>query len=149
MKKILVLMVAVFAMTMTASAQKKKITKEQRNQVIENLIGRMRPVDGCSWLITPEPISYYEYWVVTGKKKHDARTSVSNAAKVTQAEKETFVYALNREAGRQVFSLPTRSEIQLAHKKVGLHGDLSQLSTATAGCFWIKISKKMFKELTE
>lgn len=148
MKKILVLMVAVFAMTMTASAQK-KITKEQRNQVIENLIGRMKPVDGSSWLITTEPISYYEYWVVTGKKKHDARISVSNAAKVTQAEKETFVDALNREAGRQIFSLPTRSEIQLAHKKVGLHGDLSQLSTATAGCFWIKISKKMFKELTE
>ena len=48
MKKILVLMVAVFAMTMTASAQK-KITEEQRNQVIENLIGRMTPVDGsCS-----------------------------------------------------------------------------------------------------
>lgn len=45
-------MVAVFAMSLTASAQK-KITKEQRNQVIENLIGRMRPVDGCSWFITP------------------------------------------------------------------------------------------------
>ena len=146
MKKILVLMVAVFAMNMTASAQ--KITEEERNNVITNLIGRMKPVDG-SWLITPEPISYYEYWVVTGKKKHDARTRVSNAAKVTQAEKETFVDALNREAGRQIFSLPTRGEIQLAHKKVGLHGDLSQLSTATAGCFWIKISKKMFKELTE
>ena len=107
MKKILVLMVAVFAMTMTARAQK-KITEEQRNQVIENLIGRMKPVDG-SWLITTEPISYYEYWVVTGKKKHDARTSVSNAAKVTQAEKETFVDALNREAGRPYFSLPTRA----------------------------------------
>ena len=147
MKKILVLMVAVFVMTMTASAQK-KITEEQRNQVIENLIGRMKPVDG-SWLITPESISYYEYWVVTGKKKHDAHTSVSNAAKVTQAEKETFVDALNREAGRPYFSLPTRAEIQLAHKKVGLHGDLSQLSTATTGCFWIKISKKMFKEPTE
>jgi hypothetical protein len=59
------------------------------------------------------------------------------------------VLALNQEAGRPYFSLPTRAEIQLAHKKVGLHGDLSQLSTATAGCFWIKISKKMFKELTE
>lgn len=47
MKKILVLMVAVFVMTMTASAQK-KITEEQRNQVIENLIGRMTPVDGSS-----------------------------------------------------------------------------------------------------
>ena len=148
MKKILVLMVAVFAMTMTASAQK-KITEEQRNQVIENLIGRMKPVDGCSWLITTEPISYYEYWVVTGKKKHDARTSVSNAAKVTQAEKESFVLALNQEAKRPIFSLPTRAEIQLAHKKVGLHGDLTQLSSATTGCFWIKISKKMYKELTE
>lgn len=147
MKKILVLMVAVFAMTMTASAQ--KITKEQRNQVIENLIGRMKPVDGSSWLITTEPISYYEYWVVTGKKKHDARTSVSNAAKVTQAEKESFVLALNQEAKRPIFSLPTRAEIQLAHKKVGLHGDLTQLSSATTGCFWIKISKKMYKELTE
>ena len=146
MKKILVLMVAVFAMTMTANAQ--KITKEQRNQVIENLIGRMTPVDG-SWLITPEPISYYEYWVVTGKKKHDAHTSVSNAAKVTQAEKESFVLALNQEAKRPIFSLPTRAEIQLAHKKVGLHGDLTQLSSATTGCFWIKISKKMYKELTE
>jgi hypothetical protein len=147
MKKILVLMVAVFAMTMTANAQ--KITKEQRNQVIENLIGRMKPVDGSSWLITTEPISYYEYWVVTGKKKHDARTSVSNAAKVTQAEKESFVLALNQEAKRPIFSLPTRAEIQLAHKKVGLHGDLTQLSSATTGCFWIKISKKMYKELTE
>ena len=147
MKKILVLMAAVFAMTMTASAQ--KITKEQRNQVIENLIGRMKPVDGSSWLITTEPISYYEYWVVTGKKKHDARTSVSNAAKVTQAEKESFVLALNQEAKRPIFSLPTRAEIQLAHKKVGLHGDLTQLSSATTGCFWIKISKKMYKELTE
>ena len=147
MKKILVLMVAVFAMTMTASAQ--KITKEQRNQVIENLIGRMKPVDGSSWLITTEPISYYDYWVVTGKKKHDARTSVSNAAKVTQAEKESFVLALNQEAKRPIFSLPTRAEIQLAHKKVGLHGDLTQLSSATTGCFWIKISKKMYKELTE
>ena len=46
MKKILVLMVAVFAMSLTASAQ--KITEEQRNQVIENLIGRMTPVDGSS-----------------------------------------------------------------------------------------------------
>ena len=147
MKKILVLIVAVFAMTMTANAQ--KITKEQRNQVIENLIGRMKPVDGSSWLITTEPISYYEYWVVTGKKKHDARTSVSNAAKVTQAEKESFVLALNQEAKRPIFSLPTRAEIQLAHKKVGLHGDLTQLSSATTGCFWIKISKKMYKELTE
>ena len=147
MKKILVLMVAIFAMTMTANAQ--KITKEQRNQVIENLIGRMKPVDGSSWLITTEPISYYEYWVVTGKKKHDARTSVSNAAKVTQAEKESFVLALNQEAKRPIFSLPTRAEIQLAHKKVGLHGDLTQLSSATTGCFWIKISKKMYKELTE
>ena len=147
MKKILVLMVAVFVMTMTASAQK-KITEEQRNQVIENLIGRMKPVDG-SWLITPEPISYYEFWVVTGKKKHDAHTSVSKAAKVTLADQQSFVLALNQEAGRPYFSLPTRAEIQLAHKKVGLHGDLSQLSTATAGCFWIKISKKMFKELTE
>ena len=147
MKKILVLMVAVFAMTMTANAQ--KITEEQRNQVIENLIGRMKPVDGSSWLITTEPISYYEYWVVTGKKKHDARTSVSNAAKVTQAEKESFVLALNQEAKRPIFSLPTRAEIQLAHKKVGLHGDLTQLSSATTGCFWIKISKKMYKELTE
>lgn len=61
MKKILVLMVAVFAMNMTASAQ--KITEEERNNVITNLIGRMKPVDG-SWLITPEPISYYEFWVV-------------------------------------------------------------------------------------
>ena len=147
MKKILVLMVAVFAMTMTANAQ--KITKEQRNQVIENLIGRMKPVDGSSWLITTEPISYYEYWVVTGKKKHDARTSVSNAAKVTQAEKESFVLALNQEAKRPIFSLPTRAEIQLAHKKVGLHGDLTQLSSATTGCFWITISKKMYQELTE
>ena len=146
MKKILVLMVAVFAMSLTASAQ--KITEEERNNVITNLIGRMKPVDG-SWLITPEPISWYEYWAVTGKKKHGKHTSVSQAAKVTDAEKQSFVLKLNQEAGKPYFSLPTRAEIQLAHKKVGLHGDLSQLSTATAGCFWIKISKKMFKELTE
>ena len=146
MKKILVLMIAVFAMSMTASAQK-KISEEERDHVITNLIGRMKPVEG-SWLITPEPISWYEFWVVTGKKKHNNHTSVSQAAKVTRSDQESFILALNQEAGRPYFSLPTRAEIQLAHKKIGLHGDLSQLSTASTGCFWIKISKKMFKELT-
>lgn len=78
----------------------------------------------------------------------EQHTSVSQAAKLTRAEQELFVRMLNQEAGRPYFALPTRGEIELAHQKIGLHGDLSQLNTVSSGCFWIKISKKMFKELT-
>lgn len=84
MKKILVLMIAVFAMSMTANAQ--KVSDDKRERVIENMISHMKKWG--EWYITVTPVTWYEYWAVTGVKKHAKHVNVSKAAIVGDTDQK-------------------------------------------------------------
>ena len=141
MKKILVLMIAVFAMSMTANAQ--KLSDDERERVIENMISHMKKWG--KWYITVTPVTWYEYWAVTGVKKHAKNVSVSKAAIVGDADQRKFCDVLNKEAGKTFFMLMTKTEMFDAHHQAGLHDDVSYISFDHG--FYVKMSVKNYEFL--
>ena len=142
MKKLLVLMTMLLALTTTANAQ--KLNDDQRDHVIKNLNGRMQPYG--NWYITTTPVTWYEYWAVTGVKKHTKNTSVSKAAIVLDGEQKKFCDVLNKEGGKTFFLLLSKSEAFEACNKGKLHDDVSNISFDHG--FYVKMSKKNYQYLT-
>lgn len=146
MKKLVITLLALVAIATTASAQ--GMSEEQREKTMYNLIVRMRPV-GTKYAITTTPVSYNEYWAVTGTKAHSAGTSVTKAAKVTRAQAENMVKTINAETkGVLKFSIATPAQISEGSKKVGLHGEMGPQNTQTQGFFLVLPYSqwKMYKE---
>lgn len=133
MKKFLVF-VAFIAVCISMNAH--KVSSEKRDQVISNMIFNMIPV-GNKFAITRTPISYYQYWVITGEKAHSSTTSVSQAAYVSRAKQEKVANTLNKECdGVLNFRIATPSEIMEAQKR-GLQGDIQHHGGGTHGFYLV------------
>ena len=159
MKKVLVLMIALLALTTTVSAQTQRtLTEKQKRDAVENIIksklklvrhkttAGKRKYDG-DYYITFLPVTWYEYWAVTGVKKHSNQTSISKAAIVLDSEKQNFVKMLNQYLNIKgvSFHVAWTKHIQEAHQKIGLHDDISNNSYSHG--FYIAISKKGYQTL--
>ena len=147
MKKILVLMIAVFAMSMTANAQ----WNETSNRAYHNIINRMAPVDK-KYCITTTPIVLWENFGIYGRKDlpggYPERVGPFGVVK-SPIDIETMCDIMNKHAKKTLFTIATTSQIHEAHNKVGLHGEASQTSTVTNGFFitmpykdWLKLKTK-------
>lgn len=137
-------MLAVFAMSMTANAQ--RISEDERERVINNLIDHMQKWG--DWYITVTPVTWYEYWAVTGIKKHPKNVSVSKAAIVQSTDQQRFCDVLNKEAKRKIFILLSKTEAAKAHRdRVHLHDDISYNSYDHG--FYVKMSKYYYQQLRE
>ncbi|MBQ6768916.1 MAG: hypothetical protein IJP46_09695 [Prevotella sp.] len=157
MKKVLVMMIALLALTTTVNAQTRQtLTEKQKRDAVENMIksklkwvstSKTAKVQG--YYITFLPVTWYEYWAVTGVKKHSDQTSISKAAIVLDNEKETFVKMLNQYLNLKgvKFKLPTSNQVSYAHHKIGLHDDVSNISYNHG--FYIIISKKGYETLMQ
>lgn len=135
MKRILMILLAICAIT---SVQAQNAPRgEKRDKIItENLLSKMIPVNR-KFAITRTPISYYLYWVVTGEKAHDANTSISQAAYISDAKQKKMVNTLNTESkGTVTFSIATPSQIQEARKH-GLQGDIQHHGGGTHGFYLV------------
>lgn len=141
MKKLLLLMVAVFAMTMTASAQNEKCSPEQQKRAYQNVINRMYAVPGTNYAITVTPIAVWEYNNVNGMSKqgitkhYSASQAMPRLSLVDEYSDSFFAKKMNELAKRKLFKVATKKQISEAHKIIGLHGDVSQNSTQTQGFF--------------
>ena len=144
MKKILIALVAMFAIAGSVNAQKAP-TGSQRDEIIcKDMIFNMVNV-GNKYAITRTPISYYLYWVVTGEKAHGPHTSVSEAAYVNTGKQQHMVNILNKESkGAVTFSIATMSQIQEA-KRYGLKGDIRHHGATTLG-FYLVMPYKQWKQ---
>lgn len=133
MKKIS-LVLALLMLTLTAGAQ--KISGEQRDKVISDMIFNMVGVGG-KFAITRTPVSYYEYWVITGRKAHSANTSISNPAYVSVADQQKVADTLNKECGGVLnFRIANTHEIHEG-KKVGVQGDIRHHGGTTLGFYLV------------
>lgn len=132
MKKSVFLLVVLLTATLSASAQ--KMSSKQQEDAMLNLFARATLVNN-KFAITREPITYYDYWAATGEKAHGPNTSVTNAAIVSDGKKQKMVNAINSYFGEKVVSLATNDQINEAHKKIGLHRELSENSIAGQGFF--------------
>lgn len=144
MKKILITLVAFFAIAGSVNAQKAP-TGDQRDEIIcKNLIFNMVNV-GNKYAITRTPISYYLYWVVTGEKAHGPSTNISEAAYINNVKQQHMANVLNRESkGAVTFSIATPSQIQEA-KRYGLQGDIRHHGATTLG-FYLVMPYKQWKQ---
>ena len=127
---------------LTASAQ--KLSKQQQEDAMLNLFARATLVNN-KFAITREPITYYDYWAATGEKAHSPNTSVTNAAIVSDGRKQKMVNCINEYFGERVVSLATNAQIDEAHKKIGLHRELSENSIAGSG-FFLSMTAAQYKK---
>jgi hypothetical protein len=127
---------------LTASAQ--KLSKQQQEDAMLNLFARATLVNN-KFAITREPITYYDYWAATGEKAHGPNTSVTNAAIVSDGRKQKMVNCINEYFGERVVSLATNAQIDEAHKKIGLHRELSENSIAGSG-FFLSMTAAQYKK---
>lgn len=143
MKKLMLLILAACTLS---SVYAQRMNEDKRNEVIENMIQHMIPING-KYAITRTPVSYYQYWAITNKKAHTANTSVSQAAYVTDAQQKNAASCLNKESGGQWhFTVATSSQIMEAKRK-GLQGDIQSHGASTQG-FYLVLPFKEWQELT-
>ncbi len=136
MKKILLVMMAALAITMTADAQRKMSRDEQANVMI-NFMRKFVPVDK-RYAIINFPVTLYEYEAMTGTPVPYGK-SVNNVAIVSGAEQKRVADELTKADGQGIkYRVGTMGEAA-AGSKVGVHGELSQTSHVTKG-FYIAIS---------
>ena len=133
MKKLLFAL-TLLSLSITATAQKEKLTESQRDDAMINLFARSTLVDG-KFAITREPITWYDYWAATGEKAHPPYTSVTQAAIVTDSQKEKMARCINDYFGETVVKVATNQEIRTAHERIGLHREVSENSLAGSGFF--------------
>lgn len=134
--------VVLLVVALTASAQ--KLSKQQQEDAMLNLFARATLVNN-KFAITREPITYYDYWAATGEKAHGPNTSVTNAAIVSDGRKQKMVNCINEYFGERVVSLATNAQIDEAHKKIGLHRELSENSIAGSG-FFLSMTAAQYKK---
>lgn len=125
-------MLCLVSVSMSMTAQ--KLSDDQRDEAMINLFARSTLVDG-KFAITREPITYYDYWAATGEKAHGPYTSVTNAAIVSTSKQAYMVKCINDYFEEKVVSLATNEQIQLSHKRIGLHRELSENSISGQGFF--------------
>ena len=138
----MIMTAVLLVVTLTASAQ--KLSKQQQEDAMLNLFARATLVNN-KFAITREPITYYDYWAATGEKAHGPNTSVTNAAIVSDGKKQKMVNCINEYFGERVLSLATNSQIDEAHKKIGLHRELSENSIAGSG-FFLSMTAAQYKK---
>ena len=138
----MIMTAVLLVVTLTASAQ--KLSKQQQEDAMLNLFARATLVNN-KFAITREPITYYDYWAATGEKAHGPNTSVTNAAIVSDGKKQKMVNCINEYFGERVVSLATNAQIDEAHKKIGLHRELSENSIAGSG-FFLSMTAAQYKK---
>ena len=142
MKKLLFAL-TLLTLSLSAFAQKKQLTEDQRDEAMYNLFARTTLVDG-KFAITREPITWYDYWAATGEKAHSPNTSVTHAAIVTDSQKEKMAKCVNEYLHDNAVKVATNQEIRTAHERIGLHRELGQNSLAGSG-FFLSMSAERYK----
>lgn len=143
MKSTTLIVLAMLAFSITAFAQKEKLSESQRDDAMVNLFQRAKLVDG-KFAITREPITWYDYWAATGEKAHPPYTSVTHAAIVSDSKKEFMAKCINEYFGESVVKVATPQEIRIAHERIGLHRELGETSLSGSG-FFLSMTPKTYR----
>lgn len=137
MKKILVLMIAVFAMSMTASAQ--KVSRDEQANAMIDMMRMFVPV-GKEFAVMTYPVTWREYRVISGKKPPKG-TSIMSVVMLSSPEQKKVADDLTKHDGNGVkYRVATSAELQKAlQKKINISSETGPRNYATKG-FYLAIS---------
>lgn len=137
MKKILVLMIALLAVTTTVSAQ--KVSREEQANAMIDMMRMFAPV-GKEFAVMTYPVTWRQYRVISGKKLPKG-TSIMSVVMLSSPEQKKVADAMTKNDGNGVkYRVATSAELQKAlQKRINISSEAGPHTHVTKG-FYLAIS---------
>lgn len=146
MSKYLFILIALLTLSSTASAQVMEgMSNQERARVVHSLISRMRPIPQKDkftgkivyrQVITPSPITNFEWWAVMGEKLYKDKSQASLPAIVKSAHNMTNLLTYEKKRN-MVFIVANADMIKQARQSAGLQGGVNSKGTGKNEEFFI------------
>ena len=149
MKKLLILLTAVFAMSMTAKAQEWK-NDHARVQAVADFLKKFRLVtqETPKYAVMNYPITYYDVYAIIGRWTNTRDVGISDVVRMTpEQQKELAEQASQLYQSKMKLELATDDKLSKAiHHRLNIQSELGPYTNATKG-FYLSMSMESFFNL--